>query len=384
VNAADVILAVPALLSLALVLWQWVAARRFPLHKRIAESNFSPPVSILKPLKGCDETTAETLQSWFGRNYTGQTQILFGVADANDPVCEVVRKLIRKNSDTDAQLLVCGESLGDNGKVSTLIQLERLAKHSLILVSDADVRVPPDFLANVVAPLRDSQTGLVSCFYRLATPTTTAMRWEAVAVNADFWSMVLQSTSIKPLDFALGAAILMRREALIEAGGFTALADCLADDYQLGHRIAKNGHRIALCPVVVECWDAPMGWRDVWRHQLRWARTIRVCQPLPYFFSILSNATLWPLLWLIASLVLLKTFCAPLMAIACLLVRLGLAQNLQRRLLQSRGDIAPFWLVPVKDLLQTAIWAAAFLGNTVEWRGQKMRLRRDGSLIKEK
>ena len=407
-NAA-VILAPFAFLSLALALWQWLAAWRFPLHKRIAEPDFLPSISILKPLKGCDKTTAESLQSWFGQNYTGQIQILFGVADANDPVCEIVRELLRKNSGHDAQLLVCGESLGTNGKISTLIQLERLAKHSLILVSDADVRVPPDFLANVVAPLRDegragspllaeatqardgahgvtrpTAVGLVNCFYRLANPTTTAMRWEAVAINADFWSMVLQSASIKPLNFALGAAILMRREALIESGGFTALANCLADDYQLGHRIAQKGHRIALCPVVVECWDAPMDWRDVWRHELRWARTIRVCQPLPYFFSILSNATLWPLLWLIASLVLLKTFCAPLTAIACLLARLGLAQNLQRRLVQSRSDIAPFWLVPVKDLLQTIIWAGAFLGNTVEWRGQRMKLHRDGTLAVEK
>ena len=106
-----------------------------------------------------------------------------------------------------------------------------------------------------------------------------------------------------------------------------------------------------------------MNWRDVWQHQLRWARTIRVCQPLPYFFSILSNATLWPLLWLIVSLVLLKTFCAPLTAIACLLIRIGLAQNLQRRLVQSRGNIAPFWLVPVKDLLQAVIWAGRISGK---------------------
>jgi len=110
-NAA-VILAPFALLSLALALWQWLAARRFPLHKRIAEPDFSPSISILKPIKGCDKTTAESLQSWLGQNYTGQIQILFGVADANDPVCEIVRKLLRENPSHDAQLLVCSESLG--------------------------------------------------------------------------------------------------------------------------------------------------------------------------------------------------------------------------------------------------------------------------------
>ncbi|MGA2280926.1 MAG: bacteriohopanetetrol glucosamine biosynthesis glycosyltransferase HpnI [Verrucomicrobiota bacterium] len=383
-NLLNSILAVLALLSFALALWQWVAARRFPLHQRVTDLSFAPGITLLKPLKGCDATTAESLQSWCNQNYAGQIQVLFGVADAGDPVCKIVRELIEKNPGRDAQLVICAESPGANGKVSTLIQLERLAQHPLILVSDADVRVPPDFLANIVAPLRDPQTGLVNCFYRLANPATTAMRCEAVAINADFWSQVLQSTNLKPLDFALGAAMLTRRKLLEEIGGFTALVNCLADDYQLGHRLAQRGHRLALCPVVVECWDAPMNWREVWKHQLRWARTIRVCQPVPYFFSILSNATLWPLLWLMASLVWSKTLCAPLIAVVCLLIRIVLAQNLQRRFMPSRDNIAPPWLVPVKDLQQAAIWAGAFLGNTVEWRGQKMRLRRDGALIAEK
>ena len=127
-----------------------------------------------------------------------------------------------------------------------------------------------------------------------------------------------------------------------------------------------------------------MNWRAVWKRQLRWARTIRGCQPVPYFFSILSNATLWPLLWLAASLVWPTTLCAPLIAAACLLIRIVLAQNLQHRFMQSRDHIAPPWLVPVKDLQQAAIWVGAFLGNTVEWRGRKMRMRQDGTLIAEK
>jgi ceramide glucosyltransferase len=384
VHFTNAIPAALACLSLAFALWQWLAARRFPLHQRVAAPPVTPAISLLKPVKGVDETTAASLHSWFNQNYPGQTQILFGVADVNDPVCKIVHELIEKNPGRDAQLVVCGESLGTNGKISALIQLERLAKHELILISDADVRVPPDFLVNAVAPLRDDQTALVSCFYRLANPATLAMRWEAVAVNADFWSQVLQSISLKPLDFALGAAIPMRRKALAEIGGFIALANCLADDYQLGHRIAAKGHRLALCPVVVECWDASMHWRDVWQHQLRWARTIRCCRPLPYFFTILSNATLWPLLWLVVSLISSATLCPALTAIACLLIRICLAQNLQRRFTPERLLVSPFWLVPVKDLLQAALWLGAFMGNTVEWRGQRMKLRQDGTLIVER
>ncbi len=382
-NFTNAIFAALAFLSLALALWQWLAARRFPLHRHVTDLSFAPAITLLKPLKGRDETTTDSLQSWFSQKYAGSMQILFGVADANDPVCKIVNELIRKNPGRDAQLVVCGESLGTNGKISTLIQLERLAKYELILMSDADVRAPADFLVDAVAPLRDDKTALVNCFYRLANPTTAAMRWEAIAINADFWSQVLQAASLKPPDFALGAAVLVRRKALTEAGGFSSLANCLADDYQLGHRIATNGHRIALCPVVVECWDAPMNWRDVWRHQLRWARTIRVCQPLPYFFSILSNAILWPLLWLIVSLISPPALCAPLTVVACLLIRICLAQNLQHRFTPERSLVSPFWLVPVKDLLQVALWLCAFMGNTVEWRGQRMKLRGDGTLVEK-
>lgn len=389
-----------AILSFALLLWQWIAARRFPLHQRISNPDFAPAITLLKPLKGCDDSTAESLDSWFGQNYGGSIQILFGVADANDPVCKIVDALIKNRegcragvpniqgrqhavppeNEMDAQLVVCSESLGTNAKVSTLAQLEKLAKHDLILVSDADVRVPPDFLTNVVAPLRDEKTGLVNCFYRLANPTTTAMQWEAVAINADFWSQVLQSQTLKPLDFALGAVMLTRRKILEEIGGFKSFANCLADDYQLGNRIAKKNHRIALSPIVVECWDAPMNWRTVWNHQLRWARTIRVCQPLPYFFSVLSNATLWPVLWLAIALATTKNFYASLIAIVFLFLRIVLAQNLQRQFSPERKQISPFWLVPVKDLLQAVIWFLAFCGNTIVWRGRKMKLRRDGTL----
>ena len=382
-NFPEAIPAALALLSLGLLIWQWIAAVRFPLHRRVTDGSFAPAITLLKPLKGCNGTTAASLQSWFIQDYPGPIQFLFGVARADDPVCKIVRELLEKNPGHDAQLVVCAKSLGANGKVSTLAQLEPLARHSLILVGDADVRVPPDFLKNVVAPLRDTNVGLVNCFYRLADSTTTAMRCEAIAINADFWSQVLQSTAFRPLDFALGAVMLTRRELLAEIGGFITLVNCLADDYQLGHRIERHGHRIELCPVVVECWEGPMCWRDVWKRQLRWARTIRVCQPAPYFLSILSHATFWALVWLTTSLARSQPVSVPLMAAVCLFVRIVIAQNLQSRLMQSRRNLAPPWLVPIKDLQQVAIWAGAFLGNTVEWRGQKKRMRPDGTLLPE-
>jgi ceramide glucosyltransferase len=233
--------------------------------------------------------------------------------------------------------------------------------------------------------------GLVNCFYLLANPSTAAMQWEAVAINADFWAQVLQAQSLKPIDFALGAVMAVPKQQLAEIGGFAALADCLADDYQLGNRIARKGYRIAFSTVPVECWSEPMNWSAVWKHQLRWARTIRVCQPLPYFFSILSNPTLWPLLWLALKP---SPFSAGFFLFG-LFLRISSALHLQRRLSQNpitqhgtrntqyatRTTSTP-WLPPLKDLLQTAIWLLAFIGNHVEWRGQRMHLRRDGTLVK--
>jgi ceramide glucosyltransferase len=308
-------------------------------------------------------------------------------------VCRVVRELQQAFSNIDSQLIICGPLSGPNAKVSKLAEIERLAKHDLLIVSDADVLVPPDFLSNIVQSFRraptsaeasseqerkDAACGLVNCFYRLANPTTLAMQWEAIAINADFWSQVLQSKSLKPLDFALGAVMATSRKQLQEIGGFAGLVNVLADDYQLGNRIARRGYKIELSTVVVDCIAEPMDWAAVWKHQLRWARTIRVCQPAPYFFSILSNATLWPLVWL-----LIRPGPIPLgLCIGSWIVRIGSALELQKRLVQSRKHFVYWWLVPGKDLLQMAIWLLAFAGNRIEWRGEKMRLKRDGTLEK--
>ena len=374
----ELILRCLALLSLGLTLWQWAVARRFPLHQRVAKPRSSPGVTLLKPLKGCDAATTACLRSWLEQDYPGAVQTIFGVASAEDPVCAVVRTLLGQFPKADAQLVVCGPLTGTNLKVSKLMQMRPLAKHDVLVISDADVRATPDLLANIVVPLEDSGVGLVNCFYRLANPSTMALQWEAVAINADFWSQVLQSQSLKPLDFALGAVMATRARHVQEIGEFASLADCLADDYQLGKRIAGRGQRIVLCPVVVECWSEPMDWQAVWKHQLRWARTIRVCQPLPYFFSILSNATLWPLLYLAFN----PAKPALFLALICWTVRVATALNLQKILTRAPAPWYYSGMVPLKDLLQTAIWLLAFLGNRVEWRGELMRLRPDGTLVR--
>jgi ceramide glucosyltransferase len=366
-----------AVLSFALTLWQWGVARRFPLHQRLAgSSSFAPAVTLLKPLKGSDAQTEQCLRSWLAQDYRGPVQILFGVASTSDPVCTVVRQLLGEFPKADAQLVICEQRLGPNAKVSTLVQLQAFAANEIVVISDADVVAPPDLLANIVLPLQNPGVGLVNCFYQLGGPLTCAMQWEAVAINADFWSQVLQARALKPLDFALGAVMATTQQQLEKIGGFAGLVAYLADDYQLGHKIAALGSRIELCPVVVACRSEVMGWKAVWLHQLRWGRTIRVCQPGPFFLSIVSNGTVWPLLWLALSP-------TPLALIAALLflgVRVQSARSNQQRLTKSRVSWRSAWLVLLKDLAAVPIWALAFVGNQIQWRGHRYRMLPDGRL----
>jgi ceramide glucosyltransferase len=369
-------------LSSGLQLWQWWLGRRFPLHHRRAIAGPLPGVSLLKPLRGVDSETERCLESWFRQDYPAPVQLLFAVDSPADPACAVVERLQKRFPEADATLLVCSRPTGANGKVSKLVESERDARHELIVASDADVEAPADLLMQLAGQLADPGVGLVNCFYRLANPATPALRWEAVAINADFWSQVLQSCALQPMNFALGAVTALRRGDLAAVGGYAALCNHLADDFQLGQRIAATGRRIELCPVVVDCREPRQSWRQVWIHQLRWARTIRVCQPWPYFCSILANVTLWALLWMVATLPFGWGFAQGL-ALLAITGRIASAITLHRRLSPDTASWRDDWLVILKDLIGVGIWAGAFLGNTVHWRGTAYRVAAGGQLKPE-
>lgn len=367
-----------AFVSFALTLWQWVEARRFPLHSRVArrEPGHLPALTLFKPLKGCDDQTEACLRSWLTQEYGAPVQFLFGVSEPGDPAAALVERLSAEFATADVRLVVSPERRGLNSKVSKLIQLERDARHDVWVVSDADVWVPPGFLGELAAPLAEPGVGLVNPFYRFVGASNLAMRWEAFGVNADFWSGVLQSRRLQPIRFALGAVMAVRRSHVDGMGGFTALRDMLADDYELGRRVAARGGRVALCAVVVECREARRSWAEAWAHQVRWARTIRVCMPGPYAASVLSNATFWPL----AGAAVMGGAWAWTGAGLALGARWATAANNHRRLTGTRLGGRWFWMPWFKDVLQMIVWALAFVGTRVEWRGEVYRVRPDGRL----
>ncbi len=372
-----------AVLSALLGLWQWVVAWRFPIHRRLSGGNALPGVTILKPIKGCDSATEACLQSWFHQEYPGPRQILLGVASLDDPVVPLVQRLLRENPEACAELVHCQEVLGVNAKVSTLRQLHTRSAHPILCVSDADVWAPADFLSQAVVRLAEAEVGLVNSFYSFQQAVGIGLRWEATAINSDFWSQVLQSASLRPLDFALGAAMVFSRDEFDRGGGFEPLSDLLADDFHLGHRLANQGLRIELSTVVVECRSRPIGLVEAWLHQLRWGRTIRTCRPIPYFFSILSNISAWALLWWLVSVLQAgsATQHANWVLTGLLSFRSVQAVALSWRL-TTRLDLSGAWMAWVKDLLHLGVWACSFLGTTVTWRGVRYRVDRSGKLTR--
>lgn len=175
-------------LACAIQVWQFLAARRFPLHQRVPNPGHHPPVSLLKPIKGADPHLRECLASWLEQDYPAPMECLFAVGSPDDPACAVVRRLLEGAPNANARLVICPDLAGPNAKVAKLAILAGRAEHEYFVVSDADVAAPPDLLRQLAGPMADPAVGLVNCFYRHANPVTPALRCEAVAVNADFWS----------------------------------------------------------------------------------------------------------------------------------------------------------------------------------------------------
>ena len=357
-------------------LFQLFAAWRFFRRwQRPVAANHLPPVTVLKPLKGPGVDLYANLASFCRQDYPTY-QIVFGVEDVRDPAVAVVHQLRRDFPDRDIALSV-GHMPGANRKIANLRHMMRHARHATLVLSDSDIRVRRDYLRAMVAPLADPGVGLTTCLYRGAGRFGLPSVLESLFINTDFIPMVLAAQIVQRFEYAYGASIALRREALDRIGGFAPLADYLADDYQLGNRVAKAGYRLVLLPYVVETVLDSVRVSDVWRHLLRWARTYRVCQPVPWFFTIVTHTVLWGVLALMVSRGSVSGWAMLGLALA---TRLGSLAGIMR-LLGERDTVRHLWLVPAKDLFNSVMWAAAFLGREVNWSGQILRVQRDGRMV---
>ena len=350
------------------------AALRLLGRRRAATPAALPPVTVLKPVRGAGDGLYENLASFCRQDYAA-LQIVVGVDDPDDPAVAIVRRLERDFPHLDIVLAV-GSLPGANRKIANVLQMMRHARHDVLVLSDADVRVRPDYLAAVVTPLADPDVGLTTCLYRAVGGRGLPALVESLLINTWFIPMAL-TAGLRPLRHAFGATIAVKREALEAIGGFAALRDHLADDYLLGHRVAEAGYRVELLPYVVETFIDSTTLGDVWRHQLRWVRTYRVCQPLGWALSIVTHATFWGLLAVLASggAMAAWSLLAGLVGLRVATLLLVMARLGERRALRG------LWLVPATDLMASALWAASFLGRRVEWGGRVYHVRHDGSML---
>ncbi|KAA0891694.1 bacteriohopanetetrol glucosamine biosynthesis glycosyltransferase HpnI [Oryzomonas rubra] len=362
--------------SLAYSLIALVCARRF-FSVPPPRSPEAPAVTILKPVKGMDAGSYENFASFCRQEYAGPVQLLFAAASADDPVIPVIHRLREEFGGNRVALVINPAIHGPNYKVSNLINAFPQARHDIIIVCDSDIRVPPDYLKSVTARFSDPQVGLVTSLYRTSSAPTIATAIEATGFTAEMIPNVLVALQLEGLSFALGASMAVRREALASIGGFEALADYLADDYQLGNKVHRAGWRIALDGTFVESMLKAEDLVTVLARQLRWARTMRASRPGGY---LASGMTL-PFPGALLAAFVAPSFPQALVAIALLYcVRLAVTTVFSRRFV--RDNLLPvwLWLIPLRDMLAFFTWALSFLGNRVEWRGSRFRLRPGGKI----
>jgi ceramide glucosyltransferase len=338
-------------------------------REQVIGNSVLPPVSVLKPLRGIDPNTYGAFISQIQQNYPDY-EVLFGVEDENDPAAVAVRDLQHQFPTAPARLIV-GTRPAANGKVGVLMNLAEHARNPVWIVNDSDIKVTPEYLESVVAPLTDDEVGVVTCPYR-AYSHTRAAAWESLGIATDFMASTLVAQMLGVREFGFGSTLAFRAADLQRAGGFAALADYLADDYQLAKRINALGKRALLSTYTVETSLGHATWRGVWQHQLRWARTIRVSKGAGYAGLPITQAGVWALMAVATG--------AWFPALILFSLRALSAWISGALVLESRLAATFCWVAAVWDLYAFAVWIACYGGRTVQWRDEVLHIRRDGRI----
>jgi ceramide glucosyltransferase len=381
--AVEVATSVLAVAGMGYFIAALLAARVYIYARRTPLAPFAPSVSILKSLKGVDSGMLDAFRSHCLQNYIGSYEILFGVASLDDPAVAAVEQLQREFPTHAIHLIECRERLGTNGKVSTLAQLVPHAQHEFLLISDSDIAVSPHYLERVMIAFSRPRiptvvvpepVGLVTALYRGHASATLPSRLEALGIATDFQPSVLLSRMIEGgMRYGLGSTLAVRREALERIGGFAALVNHLADDYELGARVVQAGYTVALSAEVVETSTPPYNWRGFVDHQLRWLRTVRDARPWGYVGLIFTYGFGWAVLNVLASGV--SPLSLWILGLSFFL-RLTLAMVAGAEVLGDHAVLPSLWLLPLRDVLALGLWAAGFGSNIVVWRGERFTVRK--------
>src|SRR5713226_7535765 len=349
-----------------------VAALRFFKRERARVlPNYTPSVSLLKPVRGADFGSYENFASFCRQEYLDY-EILFAVNDDTDPAVQMIQRIIAEFPERRIRLLVGAEHLGANRKVNKLARLAREAQYDVLVLTDGDVRVGSHYVREVVARLADRKVGAVTSFYRGIAENNLGAEIEAVGASSDFFAGVLMAEWTEGITFALGASIATTREWLGKMGEFEAIADTLADDYELGHRIVKAGGEVVLSRQTVWTMYPAQTFRSFWDHQVRWARTVRLCRPRAYVGLLFTQGLPWTLL---AILVAPSSWIAAAYVLAFIILRFAMAWTVGVRGVGDEVLVRKIWLVPLRDAIHFVGWLASFGSNHIRWDNVEYAIR---------
>lgn len=368
-------LALVLILAWAYLFGSTVAALRFARWRIVAPAA-QPPVSALKPLHGAEPGLYENLRSFVDQDYP-QAQVVLGVRHSADPALPIARALMRNRPDRDIGLVVNPRASGSNLKVANLENMLPAARHDIIVLADSDMRVDRHYLAAVTAPLQDPRTGLVTCLYKGAPLGGLWSQFGAMHINYGFLPSALLGEMLGTGGGCFGATIALRREVLERIGGFARIRDELADDHRLGDAVRELGLATVLSPYVVENRLAEPSLASLWRHELRWARTVRAMAPFGFAGSVVTHTIVLAALAAVTS-----GFSAAacwLVLVSCLL-RWTSAGIIARALALPIGGL---WLLPLRDVLSFAVFLGSFCGRSVLWRDQLFRVEPGGRMTVE-
>lgn len=333
-----------------------------------------PAVTILKPLYGAEPGLEEALASFLAQDYAAPVQIVFGVHDPADPALGVVERLKQSIPGRDIAVVADARLYGANRKVSNLINMMESAKHDVLVLADSDITVPPGYLAAVVAALSRPGVGAVSCLYTGEGLTNRWSQLAAMGVSYQFLPNAAVGIASGMAHPCFGSTIALTWKMLTEIGGFAAFADYLADDFEIGRAVREKGYRLAYPPLTVSHGMSESGFGELVRHELRWARSIRVIDTAGHWGSFITHAL---------PLGLIGTALLSFSPLACVVLAIILAARL---FLKARIDhivgagAGPGWLLPARDMLSFGLFIASLFGNAVEWRGSRLRVGRGGAM----
>jgi ceramide glucosyltransferase len=336
--------------------------------------NSAENVTLLKPLYGAEDGVGVSLASFCAQDQTAGVQMLCGVQDASDPAIAVVCNLKEQFPSCDVELVIASPRAGGNPKISNILNIFPQAKHDVVILSDSDIRVQPDYVRHVLSILQQPGVGLVTCLYRGCALTGFWSRMAAAAVDQHFLPSVLVGAALGLAKPCFGSTIALRRSTLAQIGGFEAFRNTLADDYAMGDAVRQIGLEVRIAPFTVGHTFSETSFGGLLAHELRWARTIRLVDPAGYAGSAITH----PLPFALAAL-LLSGFSAIawMILLATLACRLFVPIQVERLPGGGKGSV---WLSPLRDLLSFAVFLASYMPGAVNWRGRRYNVGADGTV----